>query len=69
MISIIIPTLNEEKGIVATINSIPKDIRDEHEIIVVDVSNDQTPRVAEGLGAKVLNFSSFLASILLLDHL
>lgn len=52
--SIIIPTLNEEKGIAKVINSIPKEIKDQSEIIVPDVSTDSTPRIAEKLGARVI---------------
>lgn len=54
MISIIIPTLNEEKGIAKTIRSIPEKIRSNAELIVVDVSSDETPRIARELGATVL---------------
>ena len=54
MISIIIPTLNEEEGIAKVICSIPEDIRKKSEVIVVDVSNDYTPIIAERLGAKVI---------------
>ncbi len=54
MLSIIIPTLNEEEGIAKTICSIPDKIKKESEIIVVDVSNDYTPIIAEKLGAKVI---------------
>lgn len=52
--SIIIATLNEEKGIAAVINSIPADIRKDAEVIVADVSADSTPVIAEKLGAKVI---------------
>lgn len=52
--SIIIATLNEEKGIAKVINSIPKEIRNQAEIIVPDVSTDSTPIIAERLGAKVI---------------
>lgn len=52
--SIIIPTLNEEKGIAKVINSIPLEIKKDAEIIVVDVSIDSTPDIAEKLGAKVI---------------
>ncbi len=52
--SIIIPTLNEEKGIAKVINSIPKEIRSQSEVIVPDVSTDSTPIIAEKLGAKVI---------------
>jgi len=52
--SIIIATLNEEKGIAKVINSIPLEIKKEAEIIVPDVSTDSTPEIAEKLGAKVI---------------
>lgn len=52
--SIIIATLNEEKGIAKAINSIPKEIKNESEIIVADVSADSTPDIAEKLGARVI---------------
>lgn len=54
MLSIIIPTLNEEEGIAKTICSIPKEIRDKSEVIVVDASNDYTPIISERLGAKLI---------------
>jgi len=54
MISIIIPTLNEEEGIAKTICSIPEDLMKESEVIVVDVSDDLTPIIAEKLGARVI---------------
>ena len=54
MLSIIIPTLNEEEGIAKTICSIPEKIRKESEILVVDVSTDKTPIIARKLGVKVI---------------
>lgn len=54
MISIIIPTLNEEEGIAKVLCSIPEEIKKDSEIIVVDVSTDMTPVIAERLGAKVI---------------
>jgi glycosyltransferase involved in cell wall biosynthesis len=54
MISIIIPTLNEEEGIAKVICSIPERIRKKSEVIVVDASNDMTPIIAKRLGAKVI---------------
>lgn len=54
--SIIIATLNEEKGIAIVINSIPPEIKKDAEIIVADVSTDSTPIIAEKLGAKVIRF-------------
>jgi glycosyltransferase involved in cell wall biosynthesis len=54
-VSIIIPTLNEEKGIVKTIEKIPKDVRKVSEVIVVDgLSKDKTIENARKLGAKVI---------------
>jgi len=53
-LSIIIPTLNEEEGIAKVICSIPKEIRKQSEVIVVDVSTDCTPIIAERLGPKVI---------------
>ncbi len=52
--SIIIPTRNEELGIAKVICSIPEEIKKDAEIIVVDSSEDLTPKIAECLGAKVL---------------
>lgn len=54
MLSIIIPTLNEEEGIAKVICSIPEEIRKQSEVIVVDVSSDLTPVIAERLDAKVI---------------
>lgn len=54
MLSIIIPTLNEEEGIAKVICSIPEEIRNQSEVIVVDVSTDCTPIIAKRLGAKVI---------------
>ena len=54
MLSIIIPTLNEEEGIARVLCSVPEKIKKQSEIIVVDVSTDCTPIIAERLGAKVI---------------
>jgi glycosyltransferase involved in cell wall biosynthesis len=54
MLSIIIPTLNEEEGIGKVICLIPEEIKKQSEIIVVDVSTDCTPIIAEKLGARVI---------------
>ncbi len=54
MLSIIIPTLNEEEGIAKVLCSIPKNIWDKSEVIVSDVSDDSTPIIAERLGARVI---------------
>ncbi len=52
--SIIIPTKNEEFGIAKVICSIPEKIKKDAEVIVVDSSEDMTPKIAKCLGAKVL---------------
>ena len=60
LISIIIPTLNEQSGIEKTIKSIPKSvIRDklgyEVEIIIVDGDSiDSTREIASKMGARVI---------------
>jgi glycosyltransferase involved in cell wall biosynthesis len=54
MLSIIIPTLNEEEGIAKVLCSIPKETWDRSEVLVVDASDDFTPIIAERLGAKVI---------------
>jgi len=54
MLSIIISTLNEEEGIAKTICMIPEEIRKTSEVIVVDVSDDFTPIIAQALGVTVL---------------
>ena len=54
MLSIIIPTLNEEEGIAKVICSIPKKIRSQSEVIVVDASTDCTSLIAKELGARVI---------------
>src|SRR2546426_567484 len=51
-VSLVIPALNEESGVVATIDRAPKGL---HEIIVVDGgSKDETKTRAEAAGAKVI---------------
>lgn len=52
-VSIIIPTLNEERAIDKVISDIPLDVTEE--IIVVDSSSDATATIAESLGAKVVS--------------
>jgi glycosyltransferase involved in cell wall biosynthesis len=51
-VTVIIPTLNEEKGIRYVLSRIVKD--DALEIIVVDTSSDSTAKIAEKLGATVI---------------
>lgn len=51
-ISLVIPTLNEEKAIGKVLAEIPRDIVDE--VIIVDSSIDNTPKIAEEMEAKVI---------------
>ena len=51
-VSVIIPTMNEEKYIAKTIRRIKK--TGKYEIIVVDKSADRTAEIAKKLGAKVI---------------
>jgi len=53
-ISIIIPTKNEEEAIAKVLCSIPDEIWNKGEVIVVDSSTDMTPVIAERLGARVI---------------
>lgn len=54
MISIIIPTLNEEKGIVKTLKEINK-LKIDKEVLVVDgLSTDNTIKNAQKYGAKII---------------
>lgn len=57
MLSVIIPTINEEKSIGSTIRSIDKCLKNvKHEIIVVDTNSaDNTKKIAKSLGARVVN--------------
>lgn len=58
-LSIIIPTLNEAEGIVATLESLGELRRRGHEVIVVDGgSGDGTANLAEGLADRVLAASA-----------
>ncbi|MCD6403838.1 MAG: glycosyltransferase family 2 protein [Nanoarchaeota archaeon] len=56
MISVIIPTRNEEESIGRVIKEIKK-LKGEYEIIVVDKSEDKTPEIARKMGAKVIKQS------------
>ena len=56
-IAIVIPTLNEEKGISSTIKTIKQSLdgKFSYEILVVDgLSTDKTVEIAKSLGAKVI---------------
>lgn len=57
-VSIVIPCLNEEKTIAETIDNAKEALRSANingEVIVVDSSNDNSPKVAASLGVKVLS--------------
>ncbi len=54
MISIVIPTRNEEKSIGSVISDIHKEMNEDYEIIVVDRSSDKTPEIASSLGARII---------------
>lgn len=55
-ISIVLPTLNEEKAIGVVVSDIQKFAKDfETEIIIVDSSTDRTPEIAREMGCKVLS--------------
>jgi len=56
MISVIIPTRNEEESIGRVIKEIKK-LKGEYEIVVVDKSEDKTPEIARKMGAKVIKQS------------
>ena len=51
-ISLVIPTLNEEKAIGKVLAEIPRDIVDE--VMIVDSSTDNTPKIAEEMEATVI---------------
>lgn len=53
-VSVVMGTRNEEKAIEKVIKDIKSVTNDQAEIIVVDGSKDRTPKIAEGLGAKVI---------------
>jgi glycosyltransferase involved in cell wall biosynthesis len=54
-VTVIIPTLNEEESIGATLDEIPRDFCDELEIMIVDGrSTDKTVKIAESKGARVV---------------
>jgi len=55
MISIIIPTLNEEKHLPLLLNSVKKQSFTDYEIIVADAgSKDKTVEIAKGYGCKII---------------
>jgi glycosyltransferase involved in cell wall biosynthesis len=55
LISVVMPTLNEEKAIGTMIEQIRTHAADyETEIVVVDSSTDRTPEIARELGARVI---------------
>lgn len=55
-LSIVMPTLNEEKAIEVVVQDIKKyGIDFNPEIIIVDSSTDRTPEIARGMGCKVIS--------------
>jgi glycosyltransferase involved in cell wall biosynthesis len=53
-ISFLVCSRNEEKGIARVLKSIPRELAGKTEVIVVDSSSDNTPKIAKSLGAKVI---------------
>lgn len=54
-LSIVMPTLNEEKSIFKVVNDIKKYANDyDLEILIVDSSTDNTPNIAKKMGIKVI---------------
>lgn len=53
-VSVVIPTLNEEKSIGETLDQIPKDFADLEIIIVDGLSKDRTVEIAKGKGARIV---------------
>ncbi|AIU69532.1 dolichol-P-glucose synthetase [Thermococcus eurythermalis] len=56
-VSVILPTMNEEKAVAKIISQIKETLEQmgiSYEIIVVDKSSDRTPEIARNLGAKVV---------------
>ncbi len=51
-VSLVIPTFNEEKAIGKVLAEIPRDTVDE--VLIVDSSTDNTPKIAEDMEAKVI---------------
>ncbi len=60
MISIVLPTKNEPKidKLIGLIKKVFDEINERYEILVIDKSNDDTPKKAEFAGAKVLKQKS-----------
>ncbi len=54
MITVVLPTMNEEKAIGPTIEAIKRCGLKNYEILVVDKSKDKTPAIAKKLGARVV---------------
>ena len=54
-LSVVMPTLNEEKSVGKVIGDIQKYAKDyDLEVVIVDSSTDRTPRIAEEMGARVI---------------
>ena len=54
-VSLIIPTLNEAHAIRKVLADIPRGVASE--VVVIDSSSDDTPQIAEGMGARVIRES------------
>lgn len=56
MLSIVVPTLNEEKFLPCLLNSVRKQTRVKYEIIIADNdSSDNTRKIASSFGAKIID--------------
>ncbi|MFW6181460.1 MAG: glycosyltransferase family 2 protein, partial [Spirochaetota bacterium] len=53
-VSVVIPTLNEERAIGRVLGGIPDPVWRMGEVVVVDASRDRTPLIAGSLGARVI---------------
>ena len=54
-LSVVMPTLNEENSIAKVISDIRKYVKNyDLEILIVDSSTDNTPKIAEKMGIKVI---------------
>ena len=57
VLSVVMPTMNEEEGVAECINRIKTGLADigvEGEIIISDASEDRTPEIAQSMGARIV---------------
>ncbi|MDP8011768.1 MAG: glycosyltransferase family 2 protein [Thermoplasmata archaeon] len=54
MITILIPTMNEEQSIGKVIERIKSSVKHTYEIVLIDNSRDKTPEIARSMGANVI---------------